>query len=189
MCALQNWDWHSTALENTFGYLAALQICTDKKFSWLFTTRRRQGWVPIGYWVGTSWWYLQSGSKQAGVGRSMWRVVKLRITSIRTLPSRTLCCMITNKFCSPPPPHGPPCKGSLGSKLPECFRRNVVDGVAERSKSGSALSFEMCGCFPRVSSDSLTKDCWRKSCCIVQMAHSTFSSYSRTRLIRQSFIL
>lgn len=186
MCALQNWDWQNTALENTFGYFtcsAALQICIDKKFSWLFTSRR-QGWVGTS-WCGTC---SLAPSKQAGVGRSMWRVVKLRITSIRTLPSRTLCCMITNKFCSPPPPHGPPCKGSLGSKLPECFRRNVVDGVAERSKSCSALSFEMCGCFPRVSSDSLTKDCWRKSCCIVQMAHSTFSSYSRTRLIRQSFI-
>ena len=121
----------------------------------------------------------------------MWRVVKLRITSIHTGQPDTLHDNKQVLLSTTSSPHHHTDHLALsGQKLLECFRRNVV-GVAKRSKSGAALSFEMCGCFPRVSSDSLTKDCWRKSCIVQWLANGTLhifliSLYSYS--IRQSFI-
>ena len=159
-----------------------LQKCIDKKFSWKVDEYQL-------LLVRT----CSPASCRAGVGGGMWpRVVKLRIT----LRTHSPVCMITNKFCSPRPLHHvPPCTGSNSRNA---FQHEGMWLVAKGVKS--PLSFEMCGCFPRGSSDSLTKEkevlhcavackcCYISTLCyIVQLLLanvanvSTFSSYFHTR--------
>ena len=117
----------------------------------------------------------------AGVEWSMWRVVKLRIT-LWLGGSRTLVCMITNKFSAPHLAQDP--------KLPECFPTLQECGWLQKGLKAAALSFEI-----RVDvflEDQVTAWLRRKSCCWI--LHwllpnganvSTFSSHFRTCIIQQ----
>ena len=120
----------------------------------------------------------------AGVEWSMWRVVKLRIT-LWLGGSRTLVCMITNKFSAP---HSalllPPCAGSRNAFQPS---RNVV-GCKKVSKRRHLVL----KCVDVFLEDQVTAWLRRKSCCWI--LHwllpnganvSTFSSHFRTCIIQQ----